>query len=155
MNINVPLYKSKFQEFCNNAAFFSVVSFMVFIPSSTALMNIFIFLTLIFVLLAGNLKNNLIMAWRNPVSKIALILFFLLTLSLSWTIDSSQAIDVLKKYNELWYIALILPLFNSNRRRNIGIKAYLISMGIILVGVYLMYFEILLWHINILKARGK
>ena len=47
------------------------------------------------------------MVWENPVSKVALILFFLLTLSLSWTIDSSQAIDTLKKYNELWYIALI------------------------------------------------
>ena len=140
MNIDISTIK----QFSDKAAFFCAISFMIFIPFSTALMNIFIFLTLIFVLFTGNLKNNLIMVWENPVSKVALILFFLLTLSLSWTIDSSQAIDVLKKYNELWYIALILPLFNSDRRRNIGIKAYLISMGIVLFGVYLIYFEVIL-----------
>ena len=140
MNIDI----STIQPFCNKAAFFCAISFMFFIPSSTALMNIFILLTLIFFLLAGNLKNNLKMVWRNPVSKIALILFLLLTLSLIWSPDLSEAVDVLKKYNELWYIALILPFFNSDRRRNIGIQAYLISMGIVLVGVYLMYFEIIL-----------
>mgnify|MGYP001476625210 CR=1 FL=1 len=154
MNINASLDKSKFQEYFNNAAFFSVVCFMVFIPSSTALMNLFIFLTLIFLLLSGNLKNNLVIAWRNPVSKVALILFFLLILSFNWTIDSSEAVDVLKKYNELWYIALILPLFNSDRRRNIGIKAYLISMGIVLFGVYLMFFEVMLPIEWTLKGRS-
>ena len=144
---------SNIKQFCDKAAFFCAISFMIFIPFSTALMNIFIFLTLIFVLFTGNLKNNLIMAWRNPVSKVALILFFLLILSFNWTIDSSEAFDVLKKYNELWYIALILPLFNSDRRRNIGIQAYLISMGIVLVGVYLMYFEIIMPIEWTLKGR--
>ena len=149
MNIDI----STIQPFCNKAAFFCAISFMFFIPSSTALMNIFILLTLIFFLLAGNLKNNLKMVWRNPVSKIALILFLLLTLSLIWSPDLSEAVDVLKKYNELWYIALILPFFNSDRRRNIGIQAYLISMGIVLVGVYLMYFEIILPIEWTLKGR--
>jgi O-antigen ligase len=38
----------------------------------------------------------------------------------------------------------MLPLFNSNYRRNIGIHAYLITMAIVLIGVYLMFFEIIL-----------
>ena len=134
----------RIQQFSNNAAFFCAVSFMVFIPISTALMNVFIFLTFTFFLLAGNLKNHIIIAWKNPVSKIAFILFFLLIISLNWTIDSSEAMGILKKYNELWYIAFMLPLFDSNRRRSIGINAYLLSMSVVLIGVYLVFFEIIL-----------
>jgi len=136
---------SSAKEFFNKAAFFCAIAFMVFIPSSTALMNIFIFLTLIFTILAGDYKKSLITIWQNPVAKIALVLFTLLTISLTWTItDINEALRVLKKYNELWYIALLLPLFNSHFRRNLGINAYLISMGLVLIGVYLLYFEIIL-----------
>ena len=42
---------------------------MVFTPVSTALMNIFIFLTLVFVLLSGNFKNSAKIAWKNPVTR--------------------------------------------------------------------------------------
>lgn len=135
-----PLLK----EYFNKSAFFCAVAFMVFIPISTALMNIFIFLTFVFFLLAGDLKNNLIISWKNPISKAAILLFLLLLLSINWSIAPSEAIDILKKYNELWYIAFMLPLFNSNYRRNIGIHAYLITMAIVLIGVYLMFFEIIL-----------
>ena len=116
---------------------------MVFTPVSTALMNIFIFLTLVFVLLSGNFKNSAKIAWKNPVTRSSLLLFFLLILSFNWTIDSSEAFDILKKYNELWYLALLLPIFNSNSRRNIGINAFLISMAIVLIGIYLMYFNLI------------
>jgi O-antigen ligase len=141
---NLDSNTNNFQDFCKKASFFCAISFMVFIPSSTALMNIFIFLTFIFVLFSGNLKNNLKMVWQNPVSRSALLLFLILTVSLNWTIDSSEAVDVLKKYNELWYFALLLPIFNSNIRRDIGINAFLISMAVILIGVYLMYFDLML-----------
>ena len=153
MDIISSLYKSKFQEFCNKAAFFCAIAFMVFIPSSTALMNVFIFLTLVFCLFSGDIKNHLKRGWTNPVSRAALLLFLLLIFSLNWTIDSSEAIDILKKYNELWYIALLLPLFNSKNRRSIGINAYLISMGIVLFGVYLMFFEVILPIEYSLKGR--
>ena len=134
------------KKFFNKAAFFCAISFMIFIPSSTALMNIFIFLTLIFTLLAGNLKESILLIWRNPISRAGLLLFALLSLSLIWTIadNTTEGLKVLKKYNELWYIALLLPLFSSQVRRNIGINAYLGSMAIVLIGVYLMYFEIIL-----------
>jgi O-antigen ligase len=134
------------KKFFNKAAFFCAISFMIFIPSSTALMNIFIFLTLIFTLLAGNLKESILLIWRNPISRAGLLLFALLSLSLIWTIadNTTEGLKVLKKYNELWYIALLLPLFSSQVRRNIGINAFLGSMAIVLIGVYLMYFEIIL-----------
>jgi len=140
MNIDISTIK----QFCDKAAFFCAISFMIFIPSSTALMNIFIFLTLIFMLFAGNIKNHVTIAWKNPVVRSALFLFAVLTLSLTWTIaDISEGFGTLKKYNELWYIALILPLFNTHRRREIGILCYLFSMTIILIGVYLVFFKIM------------
>ena len=141
---NFSTKRVSFQQFCNKAAFFCAVSFMIFIPSSTALMNVFIFLTLVFYLLAGNLKHNLKIAFQNRVSQAALILFFFLLVSSSWSIDSSESFDILKKYNELWYIALMLPFFDSDRRRNIGINAYLISMSVVLFGVYIMFFGLIL-----------
>jgi O-antigen ligase len=132
------------KQFFKKAAFFCAICSMVFIPISTALMNIFLFLTLIFTIFGGDLKKSLFTIWNNPISRNTLLLFFFLALSLIWTIaDIETGLRVLKKYNELWYVALILPLFNSNRRRDIGINAYLISMGIVLVGVYLMFFEII------------
>jgi O-antigen ligase len=144
MKTKTPSKKQTFKEFSSKAAFFSVISFMVFIPVSTALMNLFIFFTFIFVLFSGNLKNNLILVWLNPVSRAALLLFLLFIASLNWTIDSSEAVDVLKKYNELWYIAIMLPIFNTELRRQLGINAFLICMAMILFGVYLMFFEIIL-----------
>ena len=129
----------------DKAAFFCAISFMFFIPISTALMNIFIFFTLIFSILSGNLRNKLRLIWNNPISRSGLLLFIFLALSLTWSItDLKEGLDYLKKYNELWYIALLLPLFNSNFRRNIGINAFLLSMSIILIGVYLIFFEIIL-----------
>lgn len=107
-------------------------------------MNIFIFLTLIFFLLSGNLIKKTKMIWRNQISRASLLLFFLLMLSIIWTDNHIEGLDTLKKYNELWYLALLLPIFNSDKRRNFGINAYLISMAIVLFGVYLMYFNIML-----------
>ena len=108
-------------------------------------MNLFIFLTLIFSILIGDLKEKILLIWRNPVSRAGLLLFALLSLSISWSSEGLfGALDTLKKYNELWYIALILPIFNSDFRRNLGINTYLFSMSIVLVGVYLVYFELML-----------
>ena len=80
MNEENLALKKKFQDFNSKAAFFCAISFMFFIPISTALMNIFIFFTFIFFCLSANLKKNLLVTWQNPVSKSALILFGLLLL---------------------------------------------------------------------------
>ena len=97
MNIDISTIK----QFCDKAAFFCAISFMIFIPSSTALMNIFIFLTLIFMLFSGNIKNHVTIAWKNPIVRSALFLFAILALSLTWTItDISEGFRTLKKYNE-------------------------------------------------------
>ena len=144
MNNTIATNRTKFQEFNNSAAFFCAIAFMVFIPINIVLMNIFLFLVLIFTLMAGNLKNHLTTVWHNPVARVALSLFALLGISIFWSIiETDLSLIGLKKYNELWYIGLLLPIFYSSRRRDIGINAFLISMGFILTGIYLVYFDIL------------
>jgi len=141
---DTTINRSKFQEFSNSAAFFCAIAFMVFIPINIVLMNVFLFLVLIFTLLAGGLNHHLTLVWHNPVTKVALILFALLGTSIFWSIaETDWSLRVLKKYNELWYMALLLPLFHSPKRRNIGINAFLIGMGLILTGIYLVYFSVL------------
>ena len=152
MNTDIVFDRSKFQQFSHNAAFFCAICFMFFIPSATTLMNVFIFLTFIFFCLSGNMKKQLIVIWSNPVAKNGLCFFGLLLLGITWSIaDIIESLDILKKYNELWYIAFLIPIFDTPQRREIGINVFLISMGIIIVGVYLMYFEFipsLEWTIN-------
>ena len=144
MNDIELINRTKFQEFSNSAAFFCAIAFMVFIPINIVLMNVFLFLVLIFTLLAGNLKHHLMLVWHNPVTKIALLLFALLGASVFWsTAETDWSLRVLKKYNELWYMALLLPLFHSSQRRSIGVNAFLIGMGLILAGIYLVYFNVL------------
>ena len=145
MNAEIITFKQKFQQFNSKASFFCAVCFMFFIPISTALMNIFIFLVFIFTCFSGNLKEHLALAWQNPISKSALILFTLLCFGLTWSIaDIWESLDTLKKYNELWYIGLLIPIFNTHKRRQMGLNVFLLSMGVILFGIYLMFFGIIL-----------
>ena len=108
------LEPSKFHEFNHKAAFFCAICFMFFIPSATTLMNVFIFLTFIFFSLSGNIKKQWIIIWSNPVAKNGLKLFGLLLLGITWSIaDIAASLEILKKYNELWYIAFLIPIFDT------------------------------------------
>jgi O-antigen ligase len=131
----------KIQKFSNSAAFYSVLGFAFFIPISPALMNIFLFLTLIFILLSGGYKQHLQMAWHNPVSKAGILLFALFALGTTWSIaNGNDSYKMLDKYSELWYIALLMPIFSSPDRQRKGVNIFLISMTIILIIVYCIYF---------------
>jgi len=105
------------------------------------LMNLFLFFTLVFVLVSGTLKEHWKMAWNNPVARAGILLFLLFIAGTIWsTVNYSEALRGLKKYNELWYIALLIPLFNSEMRKQLGINTFLASMTFILVIVYSIYF---------------
>lgn len=143
MNITTDMDQqySPLQLRSQQAAFFSALAFAFFIPISPALMNIFLFFTLIFVLLSGNLKEHWATAWNNPVAKAGILFFLLFAAGTTWSIvDFGEALYGLKKYNELWYIALLLPLFHSEQRRELGLNVFLASMLFILVTVYSIYF---------------
>ena len=136
-----PDHYSNLQQFSQKASFYCALGFAFFIPISTMLMNLFLFFTLVFVLVSGTLKEHWKMAWNNPVARAGILLFLLFIAGTIWsTVNYSEALRGLKKYNELWYIALLIPLFNSEMRKQLGINTFLASMTFILVIVYSIYF---------------
>ncbi len=131
--------QSNFQLFSSKTAFFFTLVFIFFIPIATAPMNVALFLTLVFLMLSGNIKNHVLTAWKNPVSKVSLLLFLLFVIGATWSITNmEESLDILKKYNELWYVALLIPLFTSDKRKVIGINVFLVVMTGILLTIYLL-----------------
>jgi hypothetical protein len=132
------------KKISQQASFICLLIFAFFIPFGPALTNLFLFFTLVFVLLSGSLTEHMRIIWDNEISKLAIFLFALLTLGTFWSIaDTNDAFRVLKKYNALLYIALLLPIFNSQIRKTIGINVFLLSMTSILALIYLMYFGVI------------
>ena len=135
---------TKLQTFSQKSAFICALIFAFFIPFGPALTNLFLFLTLVFVLLSGNLSEHIKIIWDNKVSKSAIILFALLALGTLWSIaDTSDAFRVLKKYNALLYISILIPIFSSQTRKDIGVNIFLFSMTFILAIIYLMKFGVI------------
>jgi O-antigen ligase len=135
---------TKLQTFSQKSAFICALIFSFFIPFGPALTNLFLFLTLVFVLLSGNLSEHIKIIWGNKVSKSAIILFALLALGTLWSIaDTSDAFRVLKKYNALLYISILIPIFSSQTRKDIGVNIFLFSMTFILAIIYLMNFGVI------------
>ena len=135
---------TKLQTFSQKSAFICALIFAFFIPFGPALTNLFLFLTLVFVLLSGNLNEHIKIIWDNKVSKSAIILFALLALGTLWSIaDTSDAFRVLKKYNALLYISILIPIFSSQTRKDIGVNIFLFSMTFILAIIYLMKFGVI------------
>jgi O-antigen ligase len=135
---------TKLQTFSQKSAFICALIFAFFIPFGPALTNLFLFLTLVFVLLSGNLSEHIKIIWDNKVSKSAIILFSLLALGTLWSIaDTSDAFRVLKKYNALLYISILIPIFSSQTRKDIGVNIFLFSMTFILTIIYLMNFGVI------------
>jgi O-antigen ligase len=135
---------TKLQTFSQKSAFICALIFAFFIPFGPALTNLFLFLTLVFVLLSGNLSEHIKIIWGNKVSKSAIILFALLALGTLWSIaDTSDAFRVLKKYNALLYISILIPIFSSQTRKDIGVNIFLFSMTFILAIIYLMKFGVI------------
>lgn len=142
----LPTEQSLFNanSFSEKAAFYCALSFAFFIPISPALMNTFLLLCLIFILFTGNAKEHLIIAWNNPIARYAALFFCLFLTGSIWSIaEFKETLEGLKKYNELWYIALLVPLFHSPERRQQGINILLASLTTILLLTYLIYFNII------------
>jgi O-antigen ligase len=133
--------ETRFHLWSQQAALYSALSFAFFIPISPALMNLSLLFTLLFTLLAGNLRQHLNNAWHHPVSRAALLLFLLFASGTLWsTVGFTEALKGLNKYNELWYIGLLMPLFTTRERQQLGINTFLLSMTLILLLVYALYF---------------
>ena len=125
-------------------AFAFVLLFGFFICLSTALMNIFLALALVFTLFSGRLRRYAHVSVRNPVCLAAILLFLLLAAGTIWSVaEGGNPYRVLNKYNELWYVSLLLPLFSSVRRQRFAINAFLLSTSIVLVLVYAIHLNVI------------
>ncbi len=134
----------KFHEFSQKSAFVCALTFAFFIPFGPALTNLFLFFTLIFILLSGGLRSHIQNIWSNEVSKIAILLFMLLAIGITWSIaETNDAFRVLKKYLPLLYIPMLMPIFNTEARKTIGVNIFLFSMTFILAITYLMNFGVI------------
>jgi O-antigen ligase len=90
-------------------------------------------------LLAGNFREKFWFVFRNPVVILALFLFGLLVLSISYTIAPwPDVINALQKYGKLLYIILLLPLFKDDTWKRAGINAF--PMIVTLIASFLKMF---------------
>lgn len=133
-----------FDSTSKKIAFYCSTLFSFFIIFGPALTNLFLFLTLIFIILSGNLKSHLVDAWTNPVGKYSFILFLLFFIGIFWSIaETSDAFRVWKKYLPFLFIPMLIPLFNSAKRKRFGINIFLSSTLIVLIISYLIYFGLI------------
>lgn len=135
---------TSYQKISQKIAFICATTYAFFIIFGPALTNLFLFLTFLFILLSGNIKQHIINVWNNKVAKASIFLFFLLLVGTIWSIaETNDAFRVLKKYLPLLYIALLMPLFDTQNKQNIGINVFLLSTSIVLFIIYLMHFKLI------------
>ena len=133
-----------FESTNKKIAFYCATLFSFFIIFGPALTNLFLFFTLLFVILSGNLKSHLIDAWANPISKFSFIFFLLFFIGIFWSIaETSDALRVWKKYLPFFFIPMLIPLFNSVEKQRLGINIFLSSTLIVLTISYLIYFGLI------------
>jgi len=123
-------------------ALFFTLSFIFFTPFSTALMNVSLVLALLFLLIKGGYKNHINTAWNNPIAKASLLLFTFIVIGTHWSIaEGWEPVKMVKKYNALWYVALLTPIFISFKRQELGVNVFLSAMILLLCIIYAIYFQ--------------
>lgn len=114
------------------------------IPFSTPLVSIAGGLALFLWLLSGSYKAKLGLVAASPVSLAALMLFSLFVVGLLYsTAELGVAIGMLKKYHKLLFIPLLVSLLDEDVWRRRALIAFMLAMGIVLLGSYLQYFGLL------------
>ncbi len=133
----------KLRDIFGQGALWAVVAIGFALPISTALDNVLLFLVLLMGILSGVFWQQRVLIRHNPVAIAALLLCGLLVLgSFHGQGAGSDAISVLGKYADLWFIALLLPLFKESRYRRYGLALFMAAMALTLVLSYLIWFGV-------------
>ncbi len=120
-----------------------LIGFIFFIPISTALMNLFLYLSLILII-SNNFIQNIKTSWNNDAARYTTLFFLLVIVSLSWSIGSYEdIIEGLSAYKKFIFVALILPYAINHVKREALINTFLISMSLVLILVYLIFLNII------------
>jgi len=120
------------------------MAFVFFIPISTALMNLFLYLALILIVFNKNFIKNLEVSWKTYASKYSLLFFLFVILGSLWSIGSYEDIlEGVSTYKKFIFIFLILPFLIEKKNNELLLNAFFISMTLILCLVYLIFLDIM------------
>lgn len=133
----------KLRDIFGQGALWAAVAIGFALPISTALDSVLLFLVLLMGILSGVFWQQRVLIRHNPVAIAALLLCGLLVLgSFHGQGAGSDATSVLGKYADLWFIALLLPLFKESRYRRYGLALFMAAMAVTLVLSYLIWFGV-------------
>jgi hypothetical protein len=123
---------------------FSLVAYVFFIPISTALMNLFLYLALILITLNKDFIENIKISWKNYASKFSILFFLLVILGSLWSIGSYEDIlEGISIYKKFIFVFLILPFLIEKKNNELLLSAFFINMSLILLLVYLIFLDII------------
>ncbi len=123
---------------------FLLSCFAFFLPISIALMNIFLYLSVILILVSINYKKDLISSWKNPIAKYGAIMFLIYIIGSIWSVASAnEIINELSTYKKFLLIILFIPYLSIKKINWQVTRAFYTSMAMILLLIYAMYFKIL------------
>jgi len=121
-----------------------LMAFVFFIPISTALMNLFLYLALILIVFNKNFIKNLEVSWKTYASKYSLLFFLFVILGSLWSIGSYEDIlEGISTYKKFIFVFLILPFLIEKKNNELLLNAFFISMTLILCLVYLIFLDII------------
>lgn len=137
--------KGKVQKFFLEAGFYTTALTCFFIPLSTSLLGIFSALTVLCWVLSGNFISTPKAILRHPHALITSVLALLFISGLFYSpVPLEEAVDVLKKYRELFFIPILLSLFyNRPKEAMFAVNSFAGGAIILLFISYGMYFNLL------------
>ena len=121
-----------------------LIGFVFFLPISTALMNLFLYLALLLIIFNKNFIRNTKTSLKNSASRYSYLFFLFIILGSLWSIGSYEDIlEGLSTYKKFILVFLILPYLIEQKNNEALINTFFISMSLILLLVYLIFLDIL------------
>lgn len=138
-NTQLDLYPKYMEWFAQTSAV--ITAFL--IPISTTLCDITYVLSIISILLAGDLKNRYKNVIKNPVAISFIVLFLIYLFGMTYSIASySDAMKDILKHKWMFLTPIFFGIFNDDKWQNRAVNAFLLAMAVTLV---LSYFKSLGW----------
>ena len=123
---------------------FFLIGFVFFLPISTSLMNVFLYLSLILIVFNKDFIKNIEISWKNNASKYTALYFLLVIFGSLWSIGSYEDIlEGLSTYKKFLLTLLLLPYLIQKKNNEQLINTFFISMTFILLLVYLIFLGII------------
>jgi len=109
------------------------------IPTSTALTNVLCPFALLFILMEGQYAQKFSILRHHNIAIVATLLVAIMGIGFLYTpVAFYEAILMLDKYREFFYIPMFILIFRDEKARKWGLYAFLAIMGITLVLSYFM-----------------